>query len=65
MVFADEGFAKIDWHPVNLRVCRRGEWNNADRDHLFNVDPRLPVEESIAWTYFKTRLAFLWRCLIS
>jgi len=20
VVFADEGFAKVDWHPINLRL---------------------------------------------
>ena len=27
VVLADEGFKKKDWHPGNLRVCKRGEWN--------------------------------------
>ncbi len=28
VVFADEGFAKGDWHPSNLRICPRGQWND-------------------------------------
>ena len=28
VVFADEGFTKVDWHPVNLRICPRGQWND-------------------------------------
>jgi len=27
VVFVDEGFVKKDWHPDNLKVCKRGEWN--------------------------------------
>lgn len=27
VIFADTGFAKKDWHPTNLRLCQRGEWN--------------------------------------
>ncbi len=27
VLFCDEGFAKKDWHPDNLNICRRGEWN--------------------------------------
>ena len=28
VVFADEGFTKVDCHPVNLRICPRGQWND-------------------------------------
>ena len=27
IVFADDGFANKDWHPANLKLCHRGEWN--------------------------------------
>jgi len=27
VIFADTGFSKVDWHPQNLRLCKRGEWN--------------------------------------
>lgn len=27
VVFADDGFKKVDWHPSHLRICQRGEWN--------------------------------------
>ena len=26
-VWADERFAKVDWHPINRRLCQRGQWN--------------------------------------
>ena len=27
VIFSDTGFKKQDWHPTNLRTCKRGEWN--------------------------------------
>lgn len=27
VVFSDTGFEKKDWHPTNLKTCKRGEWN--------------------------------------
>ena len=28
VIFTDDGFAKTDWHPDNLNLCHRAEWNN-------------------------------------
>ncbi len=28
VVFADEGFDKVDWRPEHLRICQRGECND-------------------------------------
>lgn len=62
VVFADEGFQKKDWHPANLRLCKRGEWN-----------VRMVVETVLSmltyvchfkrvmhrvWSYFASRLAY-------
>jgi len=62
IVFSDTGFDKIDWHPSNLRICQRGEWN-----------VRMLVETVLsmltyvchfkhshhrAWEYFETKLGF-------
>lgn len=62
VIFADEGFAKQDWHPTNLRICQRGEWN-----------VRMVVETVLsmltyicqfkhmhhkAWAYFETHVGF-------
>jgi hypothetical protein len=62
VIFADTGFAKQDWHPTNLRLCQRGEWN-----------VRMVVETVLsmltyicqfkhmahkAWTYFETHIGF-------
>jgi hypothetical protein len=27
VVFSDTAFEKNDWHPTNLKTCKRGEWN--------------------------------------
>lgn len=62
VVFADMSFEKKDWHPTNLRLCKRGEWN-----------VRMVVETVLSmltyichfkhshhkvWAYFETKLAF-------
>lgn len=62
VLFSDEGFVKQDWHPQNLKICRRGEWNT-----------RMIVETVLSmltlvchfkkvmhrvWAYFQSRLAY-------
>lgn len=62
VIFSDAGFAKVDWHPTNLRLCQRGEWN-----------VRMVVETVLSmltyvchfkhmahkvWTYFETHVGF-------
>jgi hypothetical protein len=62
VVFADLSFEKKDWHPTNLRLCKRGEWN-----------VRMVVETVLSmltyicnfkhshhkvWAYFETKLGF-------
>jgi hypothetical protein len=62
LIFADTGFEKKDWHPTNLRICQRGEWN-----------VRMVVETVLSmltyvcdfkhsrhkvWAYFETKLGF-------
>ena len=56
-VWADEGVAKVDWHPINLRFCQRGQWNE-----------RMVVEavlSRLTWVYFQVvdapSLARLWQ----
>ena len=62
VVFADAGFAKVDWFPSNLRICQRGQWN----DRML-IETVLSMLTSVChlkrvahrcWDYFKTRLAF-------
>lgn len=62
ILFADMGFQKKDWHPSNLRLCQRGEWN-----------VRMVVETVLSmltyvcqfkrmahksWDYFETHVGF-------
>lgn len=62
VVFSDTGFEKQGWHPTNLHICKRGEWN-----------VRMLVETVLSmltyicdfkrsrhkvWQYFKTKLGF-------
>lgn len=62
VVFADTGFAKKGWHPGNLRLCQRGEWND-----------RMMIETTLSmltlvchfkkvmhrkWAYFKSRVGY-------
>ena len=60
VVFADEGFDKVYWFPSNLRLCKRGEWN--DRMMIETVLSMLTLVCGFkkvmrrAWTYFKTRV---------
>lgn len=62
VVFSDEGFAKKDWYPTNLKLCKRGEWNG--RMVVETILSMLTVVchfKKIAhrvWTYFESRLAY-------
>jgi hypothetical protein len=62
VIFSDEGLLKKDWRPDNLKICRRGQWNN-----------RMIVETVLSmltlvchfkkvmhrvWAYFESRLAY-------
>jgi hypothetical protein len=62
VLFTDEGFVKQDWHPENLRICQRGEWNTR-----MIIETVLSMLTLIAhfkkvmhrvWAYFKSRLAY-------
>jgi len=62
VVFADTGFVKQDWHPENLRVCKRGEWNvrmlvETVLSMLTTVCHFKKVSHRV-WRYFKARLAY-------
>jgi hypothetical protein len=58
VVFADDAFAKVDWHPPHLRLCQRGEWN--DRMIIETVLSMLTLICRFkkvmhrAWEYFKS-----------
>ena len=62
LVFSDTGFDKKDWHPTNLKLCKRGEWNTrmlietmlsmlTTVCHLKKVAHRV-------WSYFESHLGF-------
>lgn len=62
VVFADEGFKKRGWHPENLRVCKRGQWNvpmlvETVLSMLTTICHFKKVSHRV-WSYFKTRLAY-------
>ena len=62
ILFSDEGFAKVDWQPENLKVCRAGEWNS--RMIVETVLSMLTLVNHFKkvmhrkWDYLKSRLAF-------
>jgi hypothetical protein len=62
VLFSDEGFVKRDWHPENLRICQRDEWNTR-----MNVETVLSMLTLVChfkkvmhrvWAYFLSRLAY-------
>ena len=63
VVLSDMGFHSAKGDPSNIKLCRRGEWN--ERMKVETVLSMLTVACHIkkmrhrAWDYFKTRLAYL------
>jgi hypothetical protein len=62
LVFSDEGFAKKDWHPTNLKPCKRGEWNcRMMVETILSMLTTVCHFKKIAhrvWAYFESRLAY-------
>jgi hypothetical protein len=62
VIFADEGFISKDWHPDNLKICKRGEWNS--RMIVETVLSMLTLVSHFKkvmhrrWRYFKSRVAY-------
>jgi hypothetical protein len=62
VVFSDTGFEKADWHPTNLRICKRGEWNvRMLVETVFSMltyvcDFKHSRHKS--WDYFETKVGF-------
>ncbi|MEJ5312700.1 MAG: transposase [Anaerolineae bacterium] len=62
VLFADEGFLKKDWHPDNLKICQRGEWNS--RMIVETVLSMLTLVSHLKkvmhrkWAYLNSRLAY-------
>jgi len=62
IVFSDIGFEKKDWHPTNLRICKRGEWNvrmliETVLSMLTNVCHFKHSHHKV-WEYFETKLRY-------
>ena len=62
LVFSDTGFEKQDWHPTNLKLCKRGEWNTR-----MLVETMLSMLTTVChfkkvahrvWSYFESRLGY-------
>lgn len=62
VVFSDTGFDKKDWHPTNLKLCKRGEWNTR-----MLVETMLSMVTTVChfkkvahrvWSYFESRLGY-------
>jgi hypothetical protein len=61
-IFSDTGFRKADWHPKNLKICQKGEWNS--RMIVETVLSMLTLIDHFKkvmhrkWPYLKSRLAY-------
>jgi hypothetical protein len=62
LVFSDVGFDKKDWHPTNLKLCKRGEWNSRMLiETVFSMLTTICHFKKVGhrvWTYFESRLAY-------
>lgn len=62
LVFSDVGFDKNGWHPTNLKVCKRGEWNSRMLiETVFSMLTTICHFKKVghrAWAYFESRLAY-------
>ena len=62
VVFSDVGFRKEGWHPTNLRICKRGEWNvrmliETVLSMLTTVCHFKKVAHRV-WAYFRSRVGY-------
>jgi hypothetical protein len=62
LVFSDTAFEKNDWHPTNLKPCKRGEWNT--RMLIETVLSMLTTTCHIkkmahrVWSYFESHVGY-------
>lgn len=63
VIFCDEGFAKKDWHPANLKLCKRGEWNTRMLQEtvlsMLTTICHLKKLTHRVWNYLEAHLAYL------
>ena len=61
-LFADNAFEKKGWHPENLKICQRGEWNSRMIVEtvlsMFTLVSHLKKVMHRKWAYLRSRLAF-------
>ena len=62
IVFSDTAFEKQDWHPTNLRVCEKGEWNvrmliETVLSMLTYICDFKRLRHKV-WQFFETRVGF-------
>ena len=61
VVFADDGFNKVDWFPSNMSLYKPGEWNyRLIVETVFSMLTAVcgfKIVMHRAWDYFKTRVA--------
>lgn len=62
VIFSDTGFTKQDWHPTNLRLCQRGQWNvrmliETVLSMLTYVCKFKQMSHKV-WLYFETHVGF-------
>jgi len=62
LVLSDTGFEKKDWHPTNLKICQRGEWNTRMLIEtvlsLLTVVCHFKRLSHRVWDYFHSRLGY-------
>lgn len=62
VIFSDAGWKKVDWHPTNLRICQRGEWNvRMVVETVLSMLTRICRIKHMAhfsWHYFETHLCY-------
>jgi hypothetical protein len=62
LVLSDTGFHKLDWHPTNLKICKRGEWNTRMLvETILSMLTTVCHFKKVAhrvWDYFETRLGY-------
>lgn len=63
IVFCDEGFSKKDWHPDNLKLCQRGQWNTRMlQETVLSMLTSVCHLKRLAhrdWAYLESHLAFI------
>jgi hypothetical protein len=62
VVFSDTAFEKNDWHPTNLKPCKRGEWNTRMLvETVLSMMTTVCHFKKVAhrvWSYFQSRVGY-------